>query len=90
MIVSNSGRNPVPIEMAMEARGKGLKVIAVASIGFSKGVPSRHFSGLRLADVADVVIDNGVPPGDASVEIGGLAQKMGPVSASSTPSCSTW
>ncbi len=80
IVLSNSGRNAVPIEMAMEAKRKGLKVIAITSSVFSKSIPSRHSSGKYLSEVADLVIDNGVPPGDAIMQIGNLPQKMGPVS----------
>jgi uncharacterized phosphosugar-binding protein len=80
IILSNSGRNAVPIEMAMAAKTKGLKVIAITSLAFSRSVPSRHSSGKRLFEVADIVIDNKVPPGDALMEIDKLSQKMGPVS----------
>ena len=64
IVVSNSGRNALPIEMAMGARERGAKVIAITSIEFSSKFPSRHPSGKRLYDVADIVIDNHVPPGD--------------------------
>jgi len=80
IVLSNSGRNAVPIEMAMEAKKKGLKVIAVTSLAFSKSVPSRHSSGKRLFEVADLVIDNRVPPGDGTIQMGDLPQKVGPIS----------
>jgi len=80
IVLSNSGRNAVPIEMAMEAKKKGLKVIAVTSLAFSKSVPSRHSSGKRLFEVADLVIDNRVPPGDGTIQMGDSPQKMGPIS----------
>lgn len=80
IVISNSGRNAVPIEMAIEAKKKGLIVIAITSLPFSRSVRSRHSSGKRLFDVADLVIDNLVPPGDAAFELPGLPQKIGPVS----------
>lgn len=80
IIISNSGRNAVPIEMAMEAQKKGLKVVAITSLEISKSLPSRHSSGMHLSDVADVVIDNYIPPGEATVRIEGFEQKMGPIS----------
>jgi len=80
IVLSNSGRNAVPIEMAMIAKRKGLKVVAITSLAFSRSVPSRHSSGKRLFELADIAIDNKVPPGDAAMEIGNFPQKMGPVS----------
>jgi len=65
VIVSNSGRNPVPIETAMLAREKGLKVVAITSMAHSQKVESRHQSGNKLYQLADVVIDNCGVPGDA-------------------------
>ena len=78
MVFSVSGRSAVPIEMAMGARQRGLRVIAVTSVAESTAAPSRHPSGSRLLDHADVVIDLGTPPGDALVEIEGLEERVGP------------
>jgi uncharacterized phosphosugar-binding protein len=69
VIVSQSGINPGPIEVALVGREEGLQVIAVTSLGQSKSMPSRHSSGMRLFEVADVIIDNHVPIGDALVEL---------------------
>lgn len=69
MIVSNSGRNTVPVEMAIEARKKGAKVIAMTSIKHSQSVTSRHQSGKKLYELADVVLDNGAVIGDAGFRI---------------------
>lgn len=68
VVFSNSGVNPVPVEIATAAQAKGAKVIGVTSLAHAKSVPSRHPSGKKLADVADVVIDNGARAGDAAVE----------------------
>lgn len=65
IIISNSGRNAVPIETAMLAREKGLKVIAITSMAHTQKVKSRHESGKKLYELADVVIDNCGVPGDA-------------------------
>ncbi len=78
IVVSNSGRNPVPIEIAMAAKKRGLTVIALTSMDYSRNVSSRHSSGKRLFEIADLVIDNCSPLGDASVELEGLPQKVGP------------
>jgi uncharacterized phosphosugar-binding protein len=71
IVVSNSGRNAMPIEMAMIAREFGLKVIAITSLEQSKKYPSRHQSGKKLYEVADLVIDNRVPSGDGILNIDG-------------------
>lgn len=69
LIVSQSGINPGPVEAALAAREKGLKVIAVTSLEQSRSLTSRHSSGSRLFEVSDVVIDNHVPTGDALIEL---------------------
>jgi uncharacterized phosphosugar-binding protein len=78
IIMSNSGRNAVPIEMALEIRARQAKVIAITSLSHSHRVSSRHHSGKRLFELADAVLDNGVPEGDALVSIPGMDRPMGP------------
>lgn len=68
IIISNSGRNAVPVEMALEARERKLKVVAITSLNHSREVTSRHESGKKLYQLADVVIDNCGVPGDAVLE----------------------
>lgn len=68
LVFSNSGVNPVPVEIATAAQGNGAKVIVVTSLEHAASVPSRHPSGKKLADLGDVVIDNGARAGDAAVE----------------------
>jgi uncharacterized phosphosugar-binding protein len=80
IIMSNSGRNAVPIEMAVELRARQAKVIAITSLAHSRRSASRHHSGKRLFELADVVLDNGVPEGDALVQIPGMDRPMGPAS----------
>lgn len=80
MIVSNSGRNAVGIEAALYAREKGLKTIAVTNVEHSRAESSRHSSGKKLMDLADVVLDNCGPHGDASVTLPDLPFKVGPTS----------
>lgn len=65
---SNSGVNAVPVEIATAARARGAKVIAVTSRAHAAAVPSRHPSGKKLVDLADLVIDNRAKAGDAAVE----------------------
>lgn len=77
-IFSNSGRNAVPIEMAQEAKERGMCVICITNLRHSNSVTSRHPSGKRLYDFCDIVIDNCGVVGDASVEIGDLV--CGPTS----------
>ena len=79
-VISNSGRNPEPIEIAMGAKERGLKVIAVTSLNHSKNVESRHASGKKLFEFGDVVLDTGTPKGDAVLDFEGLSSKAGAVS----------
>lgn len=81
IIASTSGRNAVPIEMALEAKEKGLKVIALTSSEFTNDVTSRHATGKKLIDIADVVLDNCGVSGDAVFEVEGFATKFGPTSS---------
>jgi uncharacterized phosphosugar-binding protein len=79
VVISNSGRNPSPIEMAMAGKAAGLPVIAVTSLAFSRRVSSRHSSGSKLYDVADVVLDLCGEEGDAALPLpGGVS--VGPTS----------
>lgn len=78
LIFSNSGVNEVVVEMALEARKRNLPVIAVVSRDHCERQPARHSSGKKLIDVADVIIDNGTPAGDAMVRIPGLEDPVGP------------
>jgi uncharacterized phosphosugar-binding protein len=80
IVISNSGRNPSPIEMAMIGREHGMKVIAVTAADFSRSVSSRHSSGSHLFDVADVVLDTQGAAGDAAVHIDGAPADIGPTS----------
>ncbi len=80
IVASNSGRNAVPIEMALELRARGVKVIAITSLAHSQAVATRHASGRRLFEIADIVVDTGIAAGDAAITLPGSALKMGPLS----------
>ena len=67
LIASNSGRNAVPVLLAEEARKRGAYVIALTSLAHSSSVSGRNPKGLRLFEAADLTLDNGGIPGDASV-----------------------
>lgn len=71
-IASNSGVNAAGIEMALEAKKAGLKVVVVTSLTHSTAATSRHSSGKKLYQCADAVIDNQCPTGDALCDVGGM------------------
>ncbi len=78
LLFSHSGVNNVVLEIAIGAKERGLKVIAVTSLEHSAATQSRHPSGKKLYELADVVVDTCVPLGDSMVEINGLEHKVGP------------
>jgi len=80
IIVSVSGRNAVPIEMAKLAKERGIQVIAVTSIRYATSVTSRHASGKKMHEFADLVIDNKVEQGDAMLELEGVPTRFTPSS----------
>ncbi|MFJ4534453.1 sugar isomerase domain-containing protein [Streptomyces tibetensis] len=71
VVISNSGVNNVIVEMALRARERGHRVLALTSLAHSRAVPAAHPSGHKLADIADVVLDNAAPRGDALLELPG-------------------
>jgi uncharacterized phosphosugar-binding protein len=80
ILVSVSGRNAVPVEMAMLARERGIKVIGVTSRAYTQAFASRHPSGKKMYEFADVVLDNKVDPGDALLHAEGVPQRFCPAS----------
>lgn len=78
IVFSASGVSAVPIEIAVGARERGLTVVAVTSVAQTHASPSRHSSGTRLIDHADVVIDLCTPVGDAMVTLDGVDTPVGP------------
>lgn len=81
VVASNSGRNAYPIEIALGAKARGCRVVAITSRAHSQRVTSRHPSGARLFELADLVIDNGAPYGDASLDVDGTEHRVGPLSS---------
>lgn len=77
---SSTGINGVVIDMALRAKERGMPVIAVTSVEHGNSTVARHQSGKKLKEIADVVIDNCTPAGDAVVDIAGLKYKVGPTS----------
>ncbi len=78
LVISSSGCNLVPIEMAAGFKSRGLKVVAIISRRHSEASTSRHPQGKRLQDFADLVLDTGAPVGDAMVKIPGLDTPVAP------------
>lgn len=83
LVISNSGRNASPIEVALEAKAAGLTVIVLTSLTMSKATTSRHPSGKKLYELGDYVLDNCGVPGDAALDAEGFPFKVGPTSTMS-------
>jgi len=71
LIASNSGVNGSIVGLALVAKERGHKVIAVTSLEHTNAVEPKHPSGLRLSEIADIVIDNKAPYGDTTLEVSG-------------------
>jgi len=84
IVVSVSGRNAVPIEMAKVAKDRGVKVIAVTGYDYTRSVTPRHPGGKNMYAYADVVLDNKAKAGDAILEAEGCPAKFCPVSGITT------
>ena len=80
IVISNSGINALPVEVAMICRQRGLKVVALTSRSHSSQVASRHSSGKKLMELADLVIDTHGIPGDASLVLPGSDLSVAPTS----------
>lgn len=80
IVHSVSGRNAVSVETAQAGREKGAFIMAVTSLAYSKAVQPRQPGMPRLFEVADLVLDDCAPVGDALVELPGLTQRAGPAS----------
>jgi len=79
-LFSHSGINNVNIDIAIEAKKKGMTVIAYGSAEAAKGKQTRHSSGKTIFDIADIVVDTCAPVEDASVSLKNHTDKIGPVS----------
>lgn len=77
VLISNSGRNPLSIEIAKAVKEKGAKLIVLTAYESSTKLTSRHSSGKKLYEFADVILDNHSIDGDAAIEIEGLDTKTG-------------
>lgn len=78
LVVSNSGANALPVEVAQTARARGVPVIAITSVAYANASTGL---GARLHHVVDVVLDNQCPPGDALVSLGENLPRVGPASS---------
>lgn len=81
IIVSNSGRNGSSVELALACKQKGVFVLAVTSLEHSQQCSSRHSSGKKLYEIADLVIDNCCPYGDTLLNIPHISEKTGSASS---------
>jgi uncharacterized phosphosugar-binding protein len=86
-LFSHSGINNVNIDIAIEARKKGMKVIAYGSAAAAKGKKTRHSSGHTIFDVADIIVDTCAPLEDATVPLRDHQDKIGPVSTMAFITC---
>ena len=69
-LFSNSGRNAVPLEMALLMKERGVRTVCITNLAQSSQATSRHASGLRLFEICDIIIDNCGAVGDAAMELG--------------------
>jgi uncharacterized phosphosugar-binding protein len=78
LVISSSGCNVVPIEMAEQFRKRGVRVVAIISLAHGRASASRRADGKKLEDFADLVLDTGAPVGDAMVRVPGLDTPVSP------------
>ena len=79
-VFSHTGINNVNIDVALEAKKRGMKVVAYGSAAAAKGKQTRHSCGKTIFDIADIVVDTCAPAGDATVPVKNHIDKLGPVS----------
>ncbi len=80
VVISNSGNNAVPIEVAKACQERDVNVIAITSMQYSDYLRSLHSSGKKLKDYSTVAIDNCCPIGDAALTFEGLPMGVGALS----------
>lgn len=78
LVISSSGCNLVPIEMAQGFRQRGIRTVVIVSRRHSEATTSKDALGRKLQDFADLVLDTGAPPGDAMVAVTGLETPVAP------------
>lgn len=81
LVISSSGCNNVPIEMAMLFRQKGIKVVAIVTKSHLEKSTSKRKDGKKLSDFADIVLDTGAPAGDSMIQVPGLSTPVSPGSS---------
>ncbi|MGC9227497.1 sugar isomerase domain-containing protein [Caldivirga sp.] len=82
IVFSHSGTTPISVEIAIQFKNRGAPVVGVTSLTHAESAKPRHPSNLRLHEVADVIIDTGVPAGDVSltIDLEGKRLRVGPLS----------
>jgi uncharacterized phosphosugar-binding protein len=78
LVISSSGCNVVPVEMAAAFRARGIRVVGLVSRAHAEASVSRHPQNQKLHEIADLVLDTGAPVGDAMVRIEGLETPVAP------------
>ncbi|ODT34858.1 MAG: SIS domain-containing protein [Niabella sp. SCN 42-15] len=86
-LFSHTGINNVNIDVALDAKEKGMKVVVFGSAAEAKGKTTRHSSGKTIFDIADLVVDTCVPIQDASVDLKNHQDKIGPLSTMAFVTC---
>lgn len=86
-LFSHSGINNVNIDIALESKKRGMKVVVFGSAAAAKGKKTRHSSGKTIFDIADIVVDTCAPLADASVNLRNHHDRISPVSTMAFVTC---
>jgi uncharacterized phosphosugar-binding protein len=78
LVISSSGTNIVPVEMAEQFKQRNIRVVAIITAAHSQASTSKRTDGKKLGDFADIVLDTGAPAGDAMVHVSGLETPVSP------------